>query len=78
MDHSLAGERVNQKGPLTALIISFLNSNTYIHTYIHTYISNADLGIRQRCTATHYLVDVFWGQLIKLIQVVSTLEFHEC
>ena len=31
MDHSLAGERVNQKGPLTALIISFLNSNTYIH-----------------------------------------------
>ena len=24
-----------------------------------------------------YLIDVLWGQPIKLIQVVSTLEFHE-
>jgi hypothetical protein len=24
-----------------------------------------------------YLLDVLWGQQIKLIQVVSTLEFHE-
>ena len=37
------------KGSLNCLIISFLNSNTYVH------VSNADLDIRQRCTAIHCL-----------------------
>ena len=26
---------------------------------------------------THYVLDVLWGQPIKLIQVVSASEFHE-
>ena len=34
--------------------------------------------IFQNCTkGTTYLLDVRWGQPIKLIQVVSTSEFHE-
>ena len=29
------------------------------------------------CTCVQYVLDVLWGQLIKLIQVVTTSEFHE-
>ena len=33
--------------------------------------------ILQERTGFRYVIDVLWGQPIKLIQVVSTLEFHE-
>ena len=32
---------------------------------------------RGLCRVPTYLLDVLWGQPIKLIQVVSTSEFHE-
>ena len=33
--------------------------------------------ITKVCDAASYLEDMLWGQPIKLIQVVSTSEFHE-
>ena len=42
----------------------FWPSLTYLSTYLPTYIPT-------------YLLDVLWCQPIKLIQVVSTSEFHE-
>ena len=35
------------------------------------------LSIHSYLARTTYLLDVLWGQPIKLIQVVSTSEFHE-
>ena len=34
-------------------------------------------GMRSPLAHGQYIIDVLWGQPIKLIQVVSTSEFHE-
>ena len=40
-------------------------------------ITVRNLEIEVLYQLTQYVVDVLWGQPIKLIQVVSTSEFHE-
>ena len=49
-----------------------LDVNSGISTLISTY-----LVLKKICPSHTYLIDVLWGQPIKLIQVVSTSEFHE-
>ena len=60
---------------LTDLNLKFASPNcSILKKKGHKY---AAIDIFWRCWDESYILDVLWGQPIKLIQVVSTSEFHE-
>ena len=56
---------------LTIVLYSYTSQKPLYHDTIFNNIGQPDVSTYA------YLVDVLWCQPIKLIQVVSTLEFHE-
>ena len=49
-----------------------------LHSMARANLNKSKELVKNTTTASNYILDVLWGQPMKLIQVVSTSELHEC